>query len=85
MGKESDDEFNFVPFGWGERSCVGQKYAEVVVKVLMIELVRNASWRLVNGMPELVYMPVPHPRDHMPLQFKEMPSDLRRRAFTMLW
>ncbi len=81
----SEPNFEYVPFGWGERSCVGQKYAEVVLKILMIELVRNAKWKLVNGKPDILYMPVPHPKDNLPLQFKPMSPDLRRRAFTLSW
>lgn len=81
----SKQDFDYVPFGYGSRACVGQKYVEVFLKVFAIELVRNASWRLPNGMPKLMYMPVPYPKDNLPLQMKEMPADLRRRAFTLSW
>ena len=55
------------------------------LKVLIVELVRSSTWRLVNGPPTIRYMPVPHPADGLPLMFREMPVDLRRRAFTMGW
>ena len=82
---KKDDDFSYVPFGWGQRSCVGKKYVEMFLKVFVVELVRNARWRLLNGVPEMLYMPVPHPKDNLPLQFHDNPPDLRRRAFTMSW
>jgi len=81
----ADENFHYAPFGFGERSCVGQKFVDAFLKILIVELVRNASWRLINGMPEILYMPVPHPKDNLPIQMKTMPPDLRRRAFTNSW
>ncbi|CAH1800496.1 unnamed protein product [Owenia fusiformis] len=82
---DGDEHFNYVPFGWGDRSCVGQDFSKMMLKVLVVELVRNATWRLTNGTPEMVYMPVPYPKDNLPLQFREIPVGFRRRAFTNGW
>lgn len=79
------NNFDFVPFGWGERSCVAQKYVSIFLKTFIIELVRNASWKLTNGKPDMAYMPVPHPKDNLPLQMKAVSAEMRRRAFTLSW
>ena len=78
-----DAEFDFVPFGHGQRSCVAQRYVDVFLKIFIVELVRNSNWKLENGVPKLLYMPVPHPKDNLPLTFRKMEMEQRRRAFTM--
>ena len=78
-------EFEYLPFGWGNRSCVGARFVDVFLKIFLVELVRSCKWKLVDKVPQMLYMPVPHPKDNLPLQFKESPPDLRRRAFTLSW
>ena len=77
------DRFDFVPFGFGTRSCIAQRFVVTFLKIFIVELVRSCSWKLQNGEPQLRYMPVPHPIDNLPLNFKEVPLETRRRAFTM--
>ena len=77
--------YEYVPFGGGRRECVGQGYAKLLLKIFTIELVRHANFRLENSRPQMVDMPVPHPRDNLPLVIRQSPTELRRRAFTMPW
>jgi cytochrome P450 len=81
--KRTDDSYDFVPFGYGERACVANGYVEAFLKIFIIELVRNSNWKLENGIPNVVYMPVPHPVDNLPLSFRQVEMEQRRRAFTL--
>lgn len=82
--KTSDvSEYDFVPFGYGQRACVAHRYVDAFLKIFIIELVRNSNWKLENGIPHVAYMPVPHPVDNLPLSFKKVEVEQRRRAFTM--
>ncbi|ELU07122.1 hypothetical protein CAPTEDRAFT_150007 [Capitella teleta] len=81
--KVDDSEYDFVPFGSGQRSCVAHRYVETFLKIFIIELVRNSNWKLENGLPQVAYMPVPHPVDNLPLSFRKVEMEQRRRAFTL--
>lgn len=75
------DRFHYLPFGGGSRACVGKEFAKIILKLLLIELSRSCSWRLLNDSPTMKRLPVPHPDDGLPVQFTEVPP-MRQRAFT---
>ncbi|XP_070609851.1 cytochrome P450 2J2-like [Erythrolamprus reginae] len=57
-GKFIDRE-EFLPFGIGERACVGQQLARVEIFVFLTILLRSFSFRLPEGVKELNEEPVP--------------------------
>lgn len=44
VAAHSSSPLAFMPFGGGPRYCIGMKYANVVLKVLLIHLVRNLKF-----------------------------------------
>ncbi|XP_053406786.1 cytochrome P450 26A1-like [Mercenaria mercenaria] len=65
----SPEGFNYIPFGFGARGCVGKMYAQLVIKIFVIELVRSCDWCLKNKNIEMTYIPIPVARDHLPVIF----------------
>ncbi|XP_032081682.1 cytochrome P450 2J5-like [Thamnophis elegans] len=65
-GKFIDRE-EFLPFGMGERTCVGQQLARIEIFIFLTSLLRAFSFRLPEGVKELNEAPVakmtmhPHP------------------------
>ncbi|WAR21445.1 CP26A-like protein [Mya arenaria] len=59
LTQTSDDDghdlakFHYLPFGYGARSCIGKMYAQLVLKVFLVELVRGYDWRLENPGAEM--------------------------------
>ncbi|ELU08494.1 hypothetical protein CAPTEDRAFT_129163 [Capitella teleta] len=68
--------FDFIPFGAGNRTCVGQDYAKDLIKVFLLEISRCIDWQMVNGMPDIASCPIPLPRDGLPLSVK--PFDMKK-------
>lgn len=75
----TENRFHYLPFGAGARRCVGQEFARLVLRILLVELVKNSVWKLKNDKPIMKYLPVTHPADNLPLEFMET-SPFRRRA-----
>ncbi|XP_005063702.2 cytochrome P450 26C1 [Mesocricetus auratus] len=74
FGVESEDArgscFHYIPFGGGARSCLGQKLARVMLKLLAVELVRTARWELATpAFPVMQTVPILHPVDGLRLFF----------------
>ncbi|XP_041370126.1 cytochrome P450 26A1-like [Gigantopelta aegis] len=79
-----DERFNYLPFGGGRRSCPGQEFAKLVLKIFAIELSRNCTWKLLNESAQMRYMPVPHPVDGLPVEFSQLTTKTNRtRASTV--
>ena len=73
-----DERFNYLPFGGGRRSCPGQEFAILVLKIFAIELSRNCTWKLLNESAQMRYLPVPHPVDGLPVTFSQLSSKATR-------
>ncbi|XP_063818129.1 cytochrome P450 26C1-like [Pseudophryne corroboree] len=68
-GKAS--RFNYIPFGGGVRSCIGKELAQVILKILTIELVSTAKWELATpSFPKMQTVPIVHPVDGLQLFFR---------------
>ena len=44
--------FEFLPFGGGNRRCIGAAFAMYEIKLVLAELLRHYRFRLVDGAPE---------------------------------
>ncbi|XP_023686617.1 cytochrome P450 26B1 isoform X1 [Paramormyrops kingsleyae] len=74
FGPERDEgksgRFHYVPFGGGIRSCIGKELARVILKILTVELMRTADWRLATEtFPKMQTVPVVHPVNGLHVYF----------------
>lgn len=62
---ESQEKFNYIPFGAGRHRCVGELFAYVQIKSLIAFLVRHFEFELIDGkFPEINYSTMIHtPKD----------------------
>ncbi|KAH0623619.1 hypothetical protein JD844_006562 [Phrynosoma platyrhinos] len=62
--------FHYIPFGGGVRHCIGKELAQVILKMLAIELVSTARWELATAhFPKMQTVPIVHPVDGLHLYF----------------
>ncbi|KAM9325072.1 LOW QUALITY PROTEIN: cytochrome P450 26C1 [Gastrophryne carolinensis] len=70
-GKAS--RFSYIPFGGGVRSCIGKELAQIILKLLAIELVGSASWQLATpDFPKMQTVPIVHPVDGLQVTFRSL-------------
>ncbi|XP_067909378.1 cytochrome P450 26C1-like [Heterodontus francisci] len=74
FGPERDESkagrFNYLPFGGGVRSCIGKELAQVILKILAIELTSKARWELAStAYPKMQTVPVVYPVDGLKVRF----------------
>ncbi|MBJ7465768.1 MAG: cytochrome P450 [Mycolicibacterium sp.] len=68
--------YAFAPFGGGVHKCIGQQFADMSVKAIMVQLLRQFDWRVRSGYrPRLTWGTGPTPADGLPIA-------LRRREHT---
>ncbi|OKH40442.1 cytochrome P450 [[Phormidium ambiguum] IAM M-71] len=68
---EDKKPFSYLPFGGGMRECLGKAFAQLVMKVFAVHLVRDYSWELLPEQNlELVTIPTPHPKDGLKVNFE---------------
>ncbi|XP_064631721.1 cytochrome P450 26B1-like [Lineus longissimus] len=77
-----EERYQYVPFGGGKRSCIGKEFAKLFLKVMTVELSRSSTWKLHNNNPQMKYLPVPHPKDNLPLTMSPLPG-FRSRSYTL--
>ncbi|MFB2935458.1 cytochrome P450 [Aerosakkonemataceae cyanobacterium BLCC-F154] len=70
---EDKKPFSYLPFGGGMRECLGKAFAQLVMKVFAVYLVRDYNWELVPEQNlELVTIPTPHPKDNLKVSFHRL-------------
>jgi cytochrome P450 len=63
----------FVPFGGGAHMCLGYRFAELQIKIVLYQLVRRYRWRIADGyeMP-LQQAPISKPKDGLPVTLERI-------------
>ncbi|XP_055926068.1 cytochrome P450 4V2-like isoform X2 [Argiope bruennichi] len=63
-------EYGFIPFSVGPRSCIGFKFAEMEVKVIIIQILRNFTIKSLDQRDKikLILTPTLHP--HIPIRIR---------------
>jgi cytochrome P450 len=63
----------FVPFGGGPHMCIGRRFGEAQVRLIMHHWVRRHRWRVAEGyrMP-VQQAPISKPRDGLPLELEAL-------------
>ncbi|XP_071949265.1 cytochrome P450 26B1-like [Antedon mediterranea] len=67
--KVISNRYNYCVFGGGPRSCIGKHLAILFLKILTIELTRKCNWRLLTTDLKIALLPVPHPKNGLPVKF----------------
>ncbi|XP_076812625.1 cytochrome P450 26B1-like isoform X2 [Clavelina lepadiformis] len=69
-GRDLGDNYRFIPFGGGPRTCVGRTYARLIIKLALIEMFRHfRKWELTSDkLPRMKAIPTLHPVDGLPLK-----------------
>ncbi|MFZ5724571.1 MAG: cytochrome P450 [Pseudomonadota bacterium] len=65
--------FQFIPFGGGHHTCLGQHFAVIQVKALMHQLLRNYRWSVPRDY-RIPYqlVPIVKPKDDLPLNLQRL-------------
>ncbi|MEH6586313.1 MAG: cytochrome P450 [Halioglobus sp.] len=69
-GREEHKRHSFAwsPFGGGAHKCIGLHFAEMLVKVTLFELLRNADFEFTAPASEYTYLPFPKPVNNLPMR-----------------
>ena len=63
--------YAFAPFGGGVHKCIGQQFADMSVKVIMVQLLRRFDWRVRSGYrPRMTWGTGPTPADGLPITLR---------------
>jgi cytochrome P450 len=64
---------HWIPFGGGAHHCIGLRFAEAQVKLVMHQLLRRFRWSVPEGYTMPVQQaPISKPRDGLPLQLESI-------------
>jgi cytochrome P450 len=64
---------SYIPFGGGQHMCIGLRFAETQVKIILHHLVRRYRWSVPDGYTMPVQQaPISKPRDGLPLQLEPL-------------
>jgi len=65
--------FQFIPFGGGHHTCLGQHFAVIQVKAMMHQLLRKYRWSVpANYTIPYQLVPIVKPRDDLPVKFERL-------------
>ncbi|MEE2664003.1 MAG: cytochrome P450 [Myxococcota bacterium] len=66
---------SYIPFGGGQHMCIGLRFAESQVKIVLHHILRKYRWTLKDGytMP-IQQAPISKPRDGLPLRLVPLNS-----------
>ncbi len=64
--------FAWTPFGGGAHKCLGMHFATMQVKLFVATLLRQYRVGLPGGMPEWHRMPIPKPKDGLPVVLSKL-------------
>ncbi|GFZ92546.1 putative cytochrome P450 [Okeania sp. KiyG1] len=65
-------DFSLVGFGGGPRSCLGQAFAQMEMKIVVAHLLRNYTWELLPHQNlTMKHIPILHPRSGLKVQFRK--------------
>lgn len=68
--------YAFAPFGGGMHKCIGQQFADMSVKAIMVQLLRQFDWQLRSGYrPRLTWGTGPTPADGLPITLRRRGPD----------
>ncbi|KAI8777685.1 cytochrome P450 26A1-like [Biomphalaria glabrata] len=67
-GDELDTKYHFLPFGGGARVCIGKEFAQMFLRIFVVELVKSCHWQIKSNR-KMVMFPVPYPADNLPVVF----------------
>uniref|UniRef100_T1KC29 Cytochrome P450 n=2 Tax=Tetranychus urticae TaxID=32264 RepID=T1KC29_TETUR len=67
--------YGYIPFGLGKRSCVGQKFAMIEMKVFIIHLIKHYSWISTKNVDEVKFAMDVSTKPLEPLNIKLTPRN----------
>ena len=63
--------FSYLPFGGGPRMCIGEKYAQLLIKVTIIKFIMNYSKLELKSTLKDKYIPSLIPADGLPVKLTQ--------------
>jgi cytochrome P450 len=68
-GEHKQHPFLFHPFGGGAHKCIGMHFAQMAFSIFLFHLITRHEIQLRPGYdPEWQYLPMPKPRDNLPIR-----------------
>jgi len=65
--------YAFAPFGGGAHKCIGQQFANMNVKAIMLHLLRHFRWHVPTGyQPRMTWGTGPTPADGLPITLERL-------------
>ena len=63
-------DYSWVPFSGGAHMCIGLHFANMQIKLVMFEMLKNYSWQVADGYEMPVQQsPISKPKDDLPVRF----------------
>jgi cytochrome P450 len=65
--------YAFAPFGGGAHKCIGQQFANMNVKAVMLQLLRHFRWQVPpDYQPRMTWGTGPTPADGLPITLERL-------------